>query len=259
MMLSAFGFPSEFCDYVRILLKDASAPLEINGTLSQSIPLSRSIRQGFPLALALFVIASDALYYLFRDDTLSPHVQGITLPNDSELINIQFVDDTSFFLKLSTHNIDSLNQKLDIFSKASGARVSNTKSILLGWKENPLDWLQQFGYVWGGPSKLVRYLGIPFSLSPSLKDMWGWVKGKIDSKLNKWDNRVLSLACRIQVCQKILSSYSIYYSSVWMFSNYQFFEIQKATRRFLWSDGKGKRKAHVVKWTWCHLDKKLVG
>lgn len=173
MMLSAFGFPSKFCDYVRILLKDAFALLEINGTLSQLIPLSRLIRQGCPLAPTLFVITSDALYYLPRDDTLSPRVQGIILLNDSELIDIQFADDTSFFLKLSTHNIDSLNQKLDIFGKASGARVSNTKSILLGWKENPPDWLQQFGYAWGGPTKLVCYLRIPFSLSPSLKDMWG--------------------------------------------------------------------------------------
>lgn len=141
MTLSAFGFPREFRDYVRILLKDSSALVEVNGALSHPIPLSRSIRQGCPLAPALFVIASDALYYLLRDDTLSPRGQGITMPDDFELINIQFVDDTSLFLKLSKHNIDSLNQKLDIFGRASGARISNTKSILLRWKDNPSDWL----------------------------------------------------------------------------------------------------------------------
>lgn len=89
--------------------------------------------------------------------------------------------------------------------------------------------------------------------------MWIWVKEKIDKKLNKWDNRVLSLASRIQVCHKILSSYSLYYSSVWMFNNYQIYEIQKSIRHFLWSDGKGKRKAHMVKWIWCHIDKQLGG
>ena len=44
-----------------------------------------------------------------------------------------------------------------------------------------------------------------------------------------------------------------------MFSNYQIFQIQKAIRNFLWSDGKGIRKAHMVKWKWCHLDKKVSG
>ena len=258
-ILQAFGFPDEFVRYIQVLLKDSSARIEINGFLSNPIPLSRSIRQGCPLAPALFVIASDALYYILRDDTISPKVNGISLPDNSELLNIQFADDTSLFLELSCLNIQLLNLKLELFETISGARISKSKSIMLGWKEEPPDWFLQFGYSWGGPHKIVRYLGVPFSISPSLKDMWIWVKDKIIKKLYKWDNRVLSLAGRVQVCQKILSSYSIYYSSVWMFSNYQLFEIQKAIRRFLWSDGKGNRKKHAVRWSWCHIDKKLGG
>lgn len=88
MMLRAFGFPSEFCKYVQILLKYASALVEVNGSLSQPIPLSRSIRQGCPLAPALFVISSDALFYLLTDDTLSPKVHGIKMLDDSEFLNI---------------------------------------------------------------------------------------------------------------------------------------------------------------------------
>lgn len=233
MMLQALGFPNEFSDYVRILLKDVSAMIEVNGTLSQPIPLSRSIRQGCPLVLVLLVIASNAPFYLLRDDTLSPRVHGITLSDNSELLNIQFANDTSLFLELSRQNIDSLNLKIDTFSKASRARISSSKSILLGWKDEPPEWLQQDGCSWGGPNMIVKYLGIPFSTSPSLRDMWTWDKGKIYKKLNKWDNRILSLAGRVQVCQKILSSYSIYYSSVWMFNNYQIYEIQKAIRHFL--------------------------
>lgn len=119
--------------------------------------------------------------------------------------------------------------------------------------------MQQFGIQWGGPNKIVRYLGIPFAISPSLKDMWQWVRTKIEKKLNRWDNKYLSLVGRMQVCQKILSSYNIYYSSVWMFSNYQILEIQKTIRNFLWSNGKGKNKMHFVKWEWCHKDKSLGG
>ena len=85
---------------------------------------------------------------------------------------------------------------------------------MLGWKEDPPNWFLQFGYSWGGPNKLARYLGVPFSISPSFKDMWIWIKDKIVKKLYKWDNKVLSDAGKVQVCQKILSSYSIYYSSV---------------------------------------------
>lgn len=258
-MLDAFGFPTELYNYVKILLKDAFAMIEVNGNLSHPIHLSRSIRQGRPLAPALFVIVSDALYQLLRDDTLSPRVHSITLPDDLELLNIHFVDDTSIFLELSRNNILCFTQKMEIFGQISGACISNSKTILLGWKDEPPDWLRHFDFSQGGPHTIVRYLDIPFSISSSLKDMWLWVKERIDKKLNKWDKKVLSLAGRIQACQKILSSYSIYYSSTWMFSNYQIFEIQKSIRHFLWSDGKGKRKAHTVKWSWCHIDKNLGG
>ncbi|XP_059076993.1 uncharacterized protein LOC131876187 [Cryptomeria japonica] len=77
MMLEAFGFPSEFYTYVKVLLQDASTQIDVNGSLSSSIMLSRSIRQGCPLAPALFVIASDALFYLFRDNSLSPKILEI--------------------------------------------------------------------------------------------------------------------------------------------------------------------------------------
>lgn len=89
--------------------------------------------------------------------------------------------------------------------------------------------------------------------------MWSWIKNKIEGKLTKWNNHYLSLVGRVQVCQKILSSYSIYYASVWMFSNYQINDIHKIIRNFLWSDGKGNRKAHSVKWQWCCMEKAIGG
>ena len=145
-ILQAFGFPAEFVRFVQVLLKDSSARIEINGLLSNPIPLSRSIRQGCPLAPALFVIASDALFYILRDNTISPKVNGILLPDNSETLNIQFVDDTSLFLELSCLNIQHLNQKLELFEAISDARISKSKSVMLGQKEEPPDWLLQFGY-----------------------------------------------------------------------------------------------------------------
>ncbi|XP_059064479.1 uncharacterized protein LOC131856642 [Cryptomeria japonica] len=259
MMLEAFGFPPFFCLVVQTLLKDACATVEVNGIPSPSFPLSRSIRQGCPLAPALFVIASEALFFILRDFSVSPNVRGICLPNNEELLNCQFADDTALFFILTENNFNALKGKLDLFCSASGARISHAKSICLGWDEFPPEWFASSGFLWGGPSKIVKYLGIPFSVDPSLKNMWLWNKDKILNKLNKWHNRTLSLAGRIQVCQKILSSYSIYYSSAWLFSNYQIQEIQSAIRTFLWSDGKGVKKHHSVKWSWCHVDKILGG
>ncbi|XP_059068871.1 uncharacterized protein LOC131859296 [Cryptomeria japonica] len=246
MMLAAFGFLKEFCQLVQILLKDASAQLDINGSITNAFNLGRSTRQGCHLVPALFVIASDVISYLLRDERLPPRVKGISLPNKTDLLNIQFADNAALFLELNEGNMESLTNKLKIFGEASEAKISQSKSILLGWLENPPDWLSKFGYQWGGPYKQIRYLGIPFSVSPCLKDMGLWVKSKLDTKLNKRNRHYLSLAGTIQVCQKILSSYSIYHASIWMFSNYKVNDIQKCIQQFLWSDGRGNKKRHSV-------------
>ena len=155
--------------------------------------------QGCPLAPMLFVIALEALYYILRDNSLSSKVRGIYLPNNEELINCQFADDTALFFELSENNFKNMQVKLNLFCSISGAKISQAKSIFLGWDEWPLDGFLQYNFQWGGPNRITRYLGIPFSVEPDLKDMWSWVKEKIDKKLNKWHNRALSLVGRIQV------------------------------------------------------------
>lgn len=153
MALEAFGFPQGFIRMISTLLNDASAMIDVNGARLEAIKLERSIRQGCPIAPALFFIASDALHYLLRDNSVSPKVRGVYLPDNNELLNIQFADDTSIFLDLDEEKFNRLLTKLYFFYLASGAKVSKAKSILLGWLENPPSWLQKFDLKWGGPQK----------------------------------------------------------------------------------------------------------
>ena len=202
---------------MKTLLRDANVVVEVNGGRSHCFELSRSIRQGCPLAPTLFVIATEALHYLLRDDILSPKVRGPLLPNMQEISKIQFVDDTTILFKLDENNMKCLIMKLDLFM-ASGSKIFVAKSILLGWDPNPPLWCDKYGISWGGPCHIVQYLGIPFSINPNINDMQVWLKEKISGKLLKWNNMYFSLARRIQVCQKMLSSYSTYFSLACVFN-----------------------------------------
>ena len=126
------------------------------------------------------------------------------LPNKEEIDNEQFVDDTSLIIELSEENITNLTTKLDIFCRALGFKVFIGNSIKLGWKEQPPSWYCKYGFSWGGPTHIVRYLGIPFLVSPNLNLVWEWIKENIINKLNRWNNNYLSLVGRFQVYQKIL-------------------------------------------------------
>lgn len=78
------------------------------------------------------MIASNALFYLLWESTVSPKIRGIRLPNERELLNVQFTNDTSIFPELDKENMESLMMKLEVFFMASRERVNNRKSIALG-------------------------------------------------------------------------------------------------------------------------------
>ena len=94
----------------------------------------------------LFVIAADAMFYVLRASELGPPVKGISLPNMDELINVQFVDDTSLFLGLTEENFDNAIRRLDFFCKVSGSKIAPAKSTILGWQQDSPDWLVSKGW-----------------------------------------------------------------------------------------------------------------
>ncbi|XP_059067565.1 uncharacterized protein LOC131858359 [Cryptomeria japonica] len=159
-MLEAFGFPSEFCTYVKVLLQDASAHIEVNGSLSSSIMLSRSIRQGCPLAPALFIIASDALFYLLRDNSLSPKVASTMNAEGHKLLMFLKDGHTTMFInemkdgyvwRRNEDNLSSfeealkkLNNKIKDSREPSYAQVEMLAQIqsqkTIVWMEGPQGW-----------------------------------------------------------------------------------------------------------------------
>ena len=90
--------------------------------------------------------------------------------------------------------------------------------MVMGWEDAPPSWLSMMGWSWSGPKVINRYLGIPFSLDPSFADMWDWLFNKINGKHLKWQTHSLSLARRVQVVQKVLSSHHILFASAWLFT-----------------------------------------
>ena len=61
------GLGKRFIHFVHLLFGNASARVSVNGVLSDSFLLRRSIRQGCPLSPLLYVITSDALGWLIKD------------------------------------------------------------------------------------------------------------------------------------------------------------------------------------------------
>ena len=139
-MLQAFGFPEFLCRWIKVLFKDSSTIIDVNDNLSSSIPLGRSIRQGFPITPTLFFIVDDALFYVLIEPSLGPPMKGLLLSNNDYLL-ISHADDTSLFLELEELNFCDALDRLEVFFLASGAKIAPHKSLVLGWSNSPPNWV----------------------------------------------------------------------------------------------------------------------
>ena len=74
--MRAFGIGDEFIHWVSTIYSNASAVLNINGFLSQQIPLKRGVRQGCPLSALLYVLVIEVLAIQIR---LNPNIVGFKI------------------------------------------------------------------------------------------------------------------------------------------------------------------------------------
>lgn len=186
-----------------MLFTDANAQLGVNNSLSNPFPLERSIRQGCPLSPFLYVLAVDALGYLLQKYNHMGLIKGIAIPNNSVVINSHFADDNLLFVQNYESEINNVMEVLELYCAVSGSRLAHHKTEFLMIQPDPVPpWIpNQWKLIKHG--QITRYLGIPFGLEFSLRDVWDWFLTKLKNKIFSWGNRYISLAGKIQVINRI--------------------------------------------------------
>ena len=71
--LEGMGFGTVFRGWVKGLLQNAEARVQVNGEVSGTFPITRSVRQGCPLAPLLFALATEPLIR----SLLKAHQEGL--------------------------------------------------------------------------------------------------------------------------------------------------------------------------------------
>ena len=115
---------------MEMLFVDAYACIMINNSQSESFGLFHSIRKGFPLALALYVLATEGFGYLLAHSVSSGLVCGISLLESStQLVNGHFVDDSFLTLLEEEENINNALSFLDTFFQGFGSAIQWHKML----------------------------------------------------------------------------------------------------------------------------------
>jgi hypothetical protein len=84
-MLSFLGYGKQFVSVVKTMFSNASVFVLVNGVLLDKIVLNNSIREGCPLTPYLYVLAANALGFLFNESRMQGWVRGISIPRAGRL------------------------------------------------------------------------------------------------------------------------------------------------------------------------------
>jgi hypothetical protein len=120
--LAKLGFCPQWIRWVSSLYRSATSAIKLNGVEGSTFPLARSVRQGCPLSLYLFILAMDVLGHMLDDHRFG--VEGLALPGGGKITDQTFADDTALYLQGTHDNMERAQKVLTSF-----ARRSEQKSI----------------------------------------------------------------------------------------------------------------------------------
>ena len=127
--LRQFNFGPKFCSWINMLLKDSKTCIKTNGFISKYMSISRSARQGCPIAPLLYVIQAEPMACAIRADK---NIEGISFSNseNTQLFEPKlsmFADDTQLISK-NEKSIKKAFEILEIYESASGAKINFEKN-----------------------------------------------------------------------------------------------------------------------------------
>ena len=128
-ILNYYGFSPEFQRWIKLLYSNISSSVIVNGHISPTFPITRSVRQGCPLSPLIYILALEPVLHRIRSD---PDIEGCPIPgnrvNPPKLT--AYADDCKCVVK-SDQAILAIINHFDNYGKFSGAKLNKNKTELM--------------------------------------------------------------------------------------------------------------------------------
>jgi len=133
--LERYGISQWFVERIHSLYDQATASVQINGSLADSIPIRSGLRQGSPLSVALFALCLHPLIRALEDSLPSIKFGRHTQQGSV----IAYADDVTVFVT-NPGDFHAIQQAIHLYERETGARLNPRKSKALAfgaWTEPP--------------------------------------------------------------------------------------------------------------------------
>jgi len=226
-VLKRFGFPDGVLKWYRIINKNAKAQININGHLSDPIDITRSVRQGCPWSMILYVLGIEPLGRRIDND---PDIKGVrTINTQNEFKKSQYADDSTPVLR-DVKSYFLVKKLFEFFGKASGSKINDSKTKILPigkWSNLDLRPIENLIK----PS--IEILGVSFGPNLDLLN-WPATLAKCHGILTSWSSKYLTIKSKIYIVNTFVLSNIWHIARVISIKLTQINELQTAICRFIW-------------------------
>ncbi|GBG62169.1 hypothetical protein CBR_g29368 [Chara braunii] len=179
--LRHMGFGRGFCSWVTAMYTFSTSSVVVNGHISAPFRLTRSLRQGCPLAPLLFVLQMEVLLNRIRRH---PDIRGLQLHNRKDCTVKALADDLLAVCENTVETLVALKDTIREYSELSEASVNWGKSTFLLPKSYALK--VEWGMRRVEEGEEERFLGVLISLHIQESTQGLLLQQRIAARLNLW-------------------------------------------------------------------------
>ena len=204
-VMKKYNFGNIFITWLKQLYKNATTTILINGYETDTIPLSRGVRQGCPISSLLYVLVIEILGLQLRQNE---NLVGFQIGGE-KIISLHYADDAVIIMKQNQCFKEVIKELTD-YELATGAKVNllKTKGLWVGaWKsrtDTPLD------IPWTNTN--VENLGVFFGNDFPALHTFQKIVNKMERSISFWKHFHISKLARSRIIEILFAS-KLWYAS----------------------------------------------
>ena len=239
-VLRAVGFGVRMRAWIARMYRGACSCVKVNGLITDTFRIERSVRQGCPMSALLYAIVAEPLAMLLEGES---NIRGIKTVGDNVSLIFQYADDTTVTVQ-DRNSVYGVLECMEEYGRASGARVNIDKSEIMYMNENEKE-KAEVGL--RERKDYIRVLGINVGIEDrrGREIQYDEIIGGMRKVFGLWKNRKLGLRGKVVVINSLVLSKLIYVMNVVEVPEEVIKKINEMIKDFLW-EGRGVRIARDV-------------
>lgn len=227
-LMRSWNLGRNFYNYVKTTYIRAKSKVIVNGKLTKQIEVTRGIRQGCPMSMMLYAMATEPLAQrVIRDQS----IEGVKIGNKQIKIQ-QYADDLTATVG-TEYSIGKIFNHLRDFEKATGQRINQEKTQILPTTEEARKQLQDSvhkKYV----KDSIKILGYKWGIN-STKETWNEKLKKIENILNHYRTRKLTWVGKVLILKSMATTLVLFQSRIHQPNENTIKKIESAYFKFLYA------------------------